>query len=468
MNGPTSRGLCAASPMTPKRRRSLLPLLRFRPVAVLGVTGVAGVLAVAMGSCEPWLSFTPFAPRGLPEGLLLQRAQSQVQQGLRVSLTALAADETRRVVGFDLASRGIQPVWVKVVNREDLRYFVPPITIDSEYFSPLEVAWQGRRLLATAENRRIEQHLHRLALPAFVEPGSSISGYVFTNLDEGVKYANVELVGAGRRKVRRFSFLAPVPGLRTDFMRTRWSSLSPGPTAPRLDDEGLKAWLEKELPCCTLGGDRRTPGDPLNVVLVGPPEAVFPALSRRGWHVTQEVTLGSIGQTIHSALFGRRYRYAPVSPLQVFGRRQDIALQKGRSDVNQRNHMRLWLAPVTAAGTPVWVGQISRDIGVRLTRRTLTTHAIDADVDETRWYLLQDLFFSEALERFGLVGGVGAAPLERPRHNFTGDPYFTDGRRAVLWLTPRPVSYHHVATRWPAPRQKQPGLPACPDLNLHC
>ena len=112
--------------------------------------------------------------------------------------------------------------------------------------------------------------------------------------------------------------------------------------------------------------------------------------------------------------------------------------------------------------------QISRDIGVRLTRRTLTTHAIDPDVDETRWYLLQDLFFSEALERFGLVAGVGAAPQDRPRHNYTGDPYFTDGRRAVLWLTSRPVSYHHVATRWPAPRQKQPGLRACPDLNLHC
>ena len=42
------------------------------------------------------------------------------------------------------------------------------------------------------------------------------------------------------------------------------------------------------------------------------------------------------------------------------------------------------------------------------------------------------------------------------------------GRRAVLWLTPRPVRYLHVATRWPAPRQKQPGLPACPNLNLHC
>lgn len=69
-----------------------------------------------------------------------------------------------------------------------------------------------------------------------------------------------------------------------------------------------------------------------------------------------------------------------------------MALQKGRRDVNQRNHMRLWLAPVTFQGQPVWVGQISRDIGVRLTRRTITTHKIDPAVDETRWYLLQDLF----------------------------------------------------------------------------
>ena len=78
MNGPTSRGLCAASPMTPKRRLLLLPLRRFRPVAVLGVTGVAGLLAVAMGGCEPWFSFTPFAPRGLPEDLREDYVQPHV------------------------------------------------------------------------------------------------------------------------------------------------------------------------------------------------------------------------------------------------------------------------------------------------------------------------------------------------------------------------------------------------------
>jgi hypothetical protein len=408
-----------------------------------------------------------FRPQPFQPEALRGRLQSHAQQGLRVSLVALTPEEGRAVAGFDLAGRGIQPVWVKVENREAVRYYLPPIAIDSDYYSPLEVAWQGHRWWDPATNQRLDRHLHGLGLPVFVEPGETTAGYVFTNLDRGVKYASMELVGAGQRKVRRFSFLAPVPGLSTDFQTVSWDRLHPPEHVRDLNDEALKTWLEA-LPCCTLGGDRRSPGDPLNLVLVGTPEAVFPALARRGWHVTQSITLGSLGQTIHSALFGQRYRYAPVSALHVFGRRQDIALQKGRSDVNQRNHMRLWLAPVTASGSPVWVGQISRDIGVRLTPQTITTHKIDPDVDETRWYLLQDLFFSEALERFGLVGGVGSASLERPRLNFTGDPYFTDGRRAVLWLSAKPVSYHHVATRWPAPRGQHRRGVACQNLSLSC
>jgi hypothetical protein len=132
-----------------------------------------------------------------------------------------------------------------------------------------------------------------------------------------------------------------------------------------------------------------------------------------------------------------------------------MALQKGRSDVNQRNHMRLWLAPVTFEGRPVWVGQISRDIGVRLTRRTITTHKIDPAVDETRWYLLQDLFFSDGLARFGFVGGVGASTAEQARTNYTGDPYITDGRRAIFWLTPTAEARERrVVARWIPFRQR--------------
>ncbi len=29
---------------------------------------------------------------------------------------------------------------------------------------------------------------------------------------------------------------------------------------------------------------------------------------------------------------------------------------------------------------------------------------------------------------------------DEPRHNLTGDPYFTDGFRLVMWLTSKPVS----------------------------
>ena len=61
------------------------------------------------------------------------------------------------------------------------------------------------------------------------------------------------------------------------------------------------------------------------------------------------------------------------------------------------------------------------------------------------------------MERFGFVEGVGAAPPEKPRFNYTGDPYETDGLRAVLWLTAQPVSYHRVATQWPPPQGPVPG-----------
>ena len=139
-------------------------------------------------------------------------------------------------------------------------------------------------------------------------------------------------------------------------------------------------------------------------------------------------------------------------------------MQRARaSGISQRNHLRLWLAPYRVDGKPVWVGQISRDIGVRLTTRSpfLTTHKVDPDVDEAREYLLQDLLLSSSLGRWGLVAGVGEALQSAPRENLTGDPYFTDGRRLVLFLsdTPRPIREVEVL-EWdtaPAPATQQPG-----------
>ncbi len=149
---------------------------------------------------------------------------------------------------------------------------------------------------------------------------------------------------------------------------------------------------------------------------------------------------------------GGEYRYSPVSGLYVLGRTQDVALQKARDNIHERNHLRLWMTPMRFEGKPVWIGQISRDIGVRFTMKTITTHKIDPDVDETREYLLENLAYHQALAKIAYVDGVGAAPIEAPRHNLTGDPYFTDGLRVVLWVSSTPVDIADIETKdWVTP-----------------
>src|SRR6202044_3509810 len=100
-------------------------------------------------------------------------------------------------------------------------------------------------------------------------------------------------------------------------------------------------------------------------------------------------------------------------------------------------HLRLWSTPLRFEGVPVWIGQVSRDIGVRFTWQTwnLTTHRIDPDVDEARDYVMEDLFEAGRIVAGGYVSGVGACGKDAPRRNLTGDPYYTDGHRAVVMLS---------------------------------
>src|SRR5215469_2639418 len=411
---------------------------------------VAMSLLLSLGGCAS------FNPHPLEEVGFEQRAVSKTDGGVTVSVVALSEDEASGAMGVDLARRGIQPVWIKIENRESLGYVIPSLVIDHDYFSPTESAWQVHGWLTRATNARIDAHFLELRLPLWVEPGETISGFVFTNLDQGVKYVSIECVGRGGAvEVRRFAFLAKIPDIKTDYegtdyRRPPWETAYRPEEIQNLNEAAFRAWVETQ-PCCTIGGDRKTPGDPLNVVFVGEGPILALALARQGWHVTAAITPDSAWRTASSSLFGRPYRYGPVSALYFFDRHQDLAVQKARSNVNLRDHMRLWRAPVNLNGTPVWAGQTSRDIGVRLTTKTITTHKIDPDVDSARWYLMQDMFYSQSLRRFALAKGVGAAPLENPRVNFTGDPYWTDGLRLVMWLSSEPVSYQKVENeRWEA------------------
>jgi LssY C-terminus len=370
------------------------------------------------------------------------RAVTQRAGGVAVTAAVLSAKESRALFGTDLARSGIQPVWIEVKNGEEVPYWLLAAGLDADYFSARETAHVRHTLFARAANREMDQFFDELQFRSPVLPGSTGSGFVFTNLDEGTKPVAVDLVAPRHGAVKSFTYFLRVPGLKTDVSRLDLDRICPPESIVRLETEAeLRAALER-LPGWTTNKSGKARGDPLNLVLIGKPDDLFPAFLRRAWHPTELVYLGSSWKTLKSFLLGSRYRYSPVSPLYALGRYQDLAGQKARESIHQRNHVRLWLTPLEYQGKGVWLGQISRDIGVRWTLKTwnLTTHKIDPDVDEARLGLIQDMLYSQALVKFGFVKGLDPAPPARPHRNLTGDPYFTDGLRAVLVFERRPIA----------------------------
>jgi hypothetical protein len=376
----------------------------------------------------------------------LERAQSKTLGEVAVAAAALSAEESAAVYGVPLAEKLIQPIWVEVENRDDVPYWLLFPGLDPNFFPASEAA----EAMATGSGGRTSGELDRrfreLSFRNPVPPGGKVSGFVLTNLSEGVKLLQVDLFAD--RRSRSFSFLAVVPGLKTDYQKSevfRDNLLAQPLLTDYTDDAAFQAALEA-LPCCVTNKDGSKNGDPLNLVVIGGIDDAFPALIRRGWTPTEVTWKGSVMRMVSSALSRERYPYAPISDLYLFGRPQDIALQKARDNIHQRNHLRLWRSTMSYHGKPVWIGQISRDIGSRMTIHspTLTTHKIDPDVDEAARALTEDLVYSQGLQAIGLVGGVGEAPRDEPRENLTTDPYYTEGLRYVLVFDSSPTSLTEI------------------------
>jgi hypothetical protein len=261
-------------------------------------------------------------------------------------------------------------------------------------------------------------------------PGAARSGFVFVSLDEGSKTVNVRLVAEG--DVWKHQFECEVPGL--DIKPADDDVIDTG-ALEQTDETTLRAWLERQ-PRCTTNMTGKTEGDPMNLVVVGDRTTILRCFGAR-WDEAESITLATCWKTAKAFLFSSEYRYSPVSPMYHGGRSEDLALQKARASINERMHLRLWRTMKSFGGQEVWIGQVSRDIGVRFTLRTwnLTTHKIDDDVDEARDYVIDYLMSTGHVARVGYVGGVGAAPPTTPRRNMTGDPYHTDGLRTILILS---------------------------------
>jgi hypothetical protein len=355
------------------------------------------------------------------------------QHDVTVSATILHDGQAERLYGVDLGGAGLQAVWLRIENRSPRAQWLLVSALDANYFPPGEAAALFRAGFGAAEERAIARRFDELALPLKTAAGEVSEGYVIAPRHEGGRYVVVKLLSGER--ILDFGFPVTLPDGEFDFERLHPERIYGGQTLPDLDLDQVREAL-RGLPCCVTDASSERMGDPLNLVLVGDPPDLMAAVARAGWTFTHRVTLDSVKRMIGASLSGAAYPVAPVSPLYLLGRQQDVALQRPRSTIVQRNHLRLWLAPFRFEGRSVWIGQVSRDVAVKVTTKssTLTTHVIDPNVDEAREHLLQSLIVAGAIERFAFVQGMPPAPSAAPRRNLTDDPYFTDGLRVVVLL----------------------------------
>ncbi|MEI7782433.1 MAG: LssY C-terminal domain-containing protein, partial [Planctomycetota bacterium] len=437
-------------------------------------------------SARLWrLVITPYEP-DLQFDAFMQRSLTQENPQARATVAVLATDESRRLFGVDVARRGMQPVFLRIENRSADPLRLQMVSIDPRYFTPLEAAgvnhfsvlrrlsafgvmgWLFVPLLALVPLKLITAYLANgrmddaFKLRGFplkpVPPGATAQGFVFTSLDLGTKAVHVRLITVGsiRQTIGRilpsagahaaagdappatvdFLFTVPVPGISADYHAQDFETIRPAATVEPCDIDALVTRLEA-LPPATTNAVASRSGDPVNLVLIGEFATILSAFAAR-WDESETISWLTCWKTVRAFLWGSNYRYSPVSDLHLFGRHQDLALQRTRRSINERLHLRLWLTPLAFADKPVWVGQVSRDIGVRFTTRAwnLTTHRIDPNVDESRDYVIEDLVQAQRVEAAGYVGGAGECLPGAPRHNLTGDPYYTDGKRAVILVAP--------------------------------
>jgi hypothetical protein len=414
---------------------------------------IAVLLAMmALVGCATLPAPSSYSPGSINEVRFRDRAQSQADADLRVTVAVPTAAETQALFQADLIGKEIQPVWVKVENHSDKTHYLISTATDPNYFSPLEVVYAVRGGLFAIYADDMARYFRSMSFRNPILPHTAVSGFIFTNLDEGEKVVQIDLIAA--EQVKFFTFFMEIPGMRVDYRRVDFAALYGDQQIVELDENALRAALER-LPCCTSNREGTKAGDPINLVIIGEFKDVAAAFARRGWLPTEETYSTAIWKTVKSFLFGSQYRYSPVSPLYFYDRGQDFARQKPRHDIHERNHLRLWYSPLRFQGKPVFVGQISRDIGVRFTASAWppVTHKIDPDIDEARYALIEDLIYSQMLSKVGFVKGVGRARPSDPRTNLTDDPYFTDGYRAVLMIDQGPLALDQVqALAWEQPR----------------
>ena len=351
----------------------------------------------------------------------IDRGVTQTQGTIRVTAAVPGAEETESIIGLDLYAQGIQPVWLTVTNLGEKPARAALVSVDDEYYSPLEVAWKNRGPYSKEARVEMERWFYEHQMPRRIQPGETRSGFVLTHLTRGTKGFNFDVYTVDGSA--NFTFFIPVPGFRADYMDIDFKTLYAQDELLALDADGLRQALAS-LSCCSTDQTGSAEGDPFNVAMVGSALALRRALLRGGW---QETAAGSADTEL-----ARTHRYK--------GRQPDGTFQKNRPDGSERKELRVWLSPMLVDDERVWLGQVSYDMSSNVGFTSFADYSIDPDIDDARMFIMQNFWYNQSLAKMGFVAGGPVSNINEPKQNFHGSEYFTDGIRVVLFVSEKPVA----------------------------
>ncbi len=172
------------------------------------------------------------------------------------------------------------------------------------------------------------------------------------------------------------------------------------------------------------------PGDPVNLALLGSETNVVRSMIAAGWYPADPITLRSSLRIAVDSVFRRPDTNAPVSTLELFGRKQDLAFEQPvGNNPRQRHHVRFWRWDQLDQGREVWFGAATYDESVGLSHTTgQITHHVAPEVDAERDRILSQL---QAADQISKVSWIPNFHTELEGKNGGGDPWRTDGRLGV-------------------------------------
>jgi len=351
-----------------------------------------------------------------------ERAITQSKDDISISASVPDADEAEAIFGVPVYKRGIQPVWLEIVNNSPDRIRFAPTGVDPTYFSPLEVSYMHRKGFSKEARAQMDRRFHDSAMPRQIPTGETRSGYVFTHASPGTKSFNIDVYSAGTDY--SLAFFLTVPGFIPDHAAIDFETLYKPEEIHDYELAGFRDALA-DLPNTSSDQTGQQTGLPYGTVIVADGIDLLKTLLRAGWYETSGMPDADQQAKAH----------------YMFGRIPDAVFRIKRNSKQDRNELFVWKAPLRVDGKSVWLAQITHFIGQRTQLEQVIFGArIDPNIDVGRSYFLQNLWYAQSLEKAAWLARNDSISIENARTDFNDIRYFTDGYINVIWLSSEPIS----------------------------